>query len=105
MVTYSKAPWEDKGSQAKDAEELKPAKVPTLGRAPVDQDWHAKGKDMTPSTHVAHKGENRSVPDSREAKHHSYKAYLTDSGAGSGASRQELQNSKISTRNVDDGNG
>jgi hypothetical protein len=101
----AKAGWtkpdSSKGTAATREQDLKPGKSDLkVGR---DQDWHFAGKQhgvgfSGNATAVVHHGpDNPAAVDYRNPPQHKYD--LTDSGAGSGESRVEIQNRLAKQRN------
>ena len=97
-MTKSPAHWEqpasDKASAAAEQKQLRPGKsdLPT----PRDMDWHRQAKDNGAgfsgnATAVVHRGpDNPAAGQYRNPPEHKYK--LTDTGAGTGPARVEIQN-------------
>jgi hypothetical protein len=102
-MVKSPAHWEqpasDKGSAAQEQRQLKPGKsdLPT----PRDMDWHKAGKEQGVgfsgnAAAVLVRGDNPAAGEYRNPPEHKYR--LTDSGAGTGNARVEIQNRLASKR-------
>ena len=87
-------PASDKGSAAQEQKQLRPGKSDL--QAPRDSDWHRAAKEAGVSfsgnaTAVLHRGpDNPAAQPTRQVSEHRYK--LTDTGAGTGPARVEIQN-------------
>jgi hypothetical protein len=102
-MVKSPAHWEkpasDKGSAAQEQRQLKPGKsdLPT----PRDSDWHRAAKEAGVgftgnAAAVLVRGDNPAAGEYRNPPEHKYR--LTDSGAGTGNARVEIQNRLASKR-------
>ena len=102
-MTKSPAHWQqpasDKGSAAQEQKQLRPGKSDLA--TPRDMDWHKQAKESGVGftgnpVSVLVRGDNPAAVDYRNPPEHRYK--LTDSGAGSGEARVEIQNRLASKR-------